>query len=151
MESKIDNCCICSKPAYENCELVHVSPKAVKTLLKSCNIRKASDVRTNIVSDMNNVYVHSDCRKFFTDSKRQKQVKRKQASDSVVQSKRVRSELAAFDWKTCFYCSKKINFKNVLFKRGSKLKSIFHKVETILAYGTSYLFNAKKLRKNWIN
>ena len=72
MESTIYTCCICSKPASENCELVHVSPKAVNTLLKSCDIRKASDV--------NNVRVHSLCRKVFTDSRRQNTLKRKQAS-----------------------------------------------------------------------
>ena len=80
MESTIYTCCICSKPASENCELVHVSPKAVNTLLKSCDIRKASDVRTNIVCDINNVRVHSLCRKVFTDSRRQNTLKRKQAS-----------------------------------------------------------------------
>ena len=126
----LHNCCICSESADDNSKLIHVSGKGVQTLLKICNATKANDVRRNIMSNLNGVFVYSECRKIFTDQKRQKQIKRK--SDNLVRSKRVRSDFSAFDWKSCcFYCWEKINVKKVSFEHGSKMKKSFYRVETI--------------------
>ena len=66
---------ICSKPADDNHNLIQVSDKAVATFLRSCKYTRDNSVTANLRLASDNVYVHSDCLKIFTDRKRQKNIK----------------------------------------------------------------------------
>lgn len=104
------NCCIICKLGFDSNEPVHVTKKGVRTLLNYSEKNKRTDLCEYLewclcTSSFQNILVHQDCRRDFTNPKRFG--KSMSTTEEVPVAKRLRSSFTPFNWKEdCMFCSK---------------------------------------------
>lgn len=102
-----EKCVICLKKCLSS-EKVVVSLKGLNTVLHYCKLRERPDLESYVAKCMEKneeVLVHKDCRRNFTDMKRKVTYRADEASSFDTPNKRLRSSMEPFLWKEhCFLC-----------------------------------------------
>ena len=103
-EDNIEKCVICENAFTIEMPKAEVGEKGIQSLLKFSRIRK-NEVLEKFLTTRNKespVVVHRDCRRNFTDIKRSLKTKVSADGDeeSPTSTKRSRSSIESFNWKT---------------------------------------------------